>query len=216
MKLHWDDYIKDDTTLIMGVLNITPDSFSDGGIFIDTEDALIQAHRMIQEGADIIDIGGQSTRPGATPTTPREELERVIPVVERLVSETTIPLSIDTFSPEVADACLSLGAAILNDICGLQDPAMRQVAVKHGKPVVLMHMRGTPKTMQQDISYSDVITDLKQFFIRSIGKARESGVQEIAIDPGIGFGKTVDNNFSSPGKVYVSGLILKQKKNVST
>ena len=194
MKLHWDNYFELDATLVMGVLNVTPDSFSDGGLFRDPEDAVVQAHRMIREGADILDIGGQSTRPGAAPITPREELDRVLPVVERLVCETTIPLSIDTFSPEVADACLSSGVTILNDVCGLRDPAMRRVAAQHGKPVILMHMRGNPQTMQEDVVYDDVVSELKNFFEQRIREAQESGVQEIMIDPGIGFGKTVEHN----------------------
>jgi len=178
----------------MGILNVTPDSFSDGGSFVNLEDAIVQAHRMIQEGADILDIGGQSTRPGSIPITPKDELHRVLPILEYLTRETTTPVSVDTFCPEVADACLSAGAAILNDVCGLRNPIMRRVVARHGKPVVLMHMLGNPRTMQQSISYGDVVNDLKNFFERRIREAEDDGVREIMIDPGIGFGKTTEHN----------------------
>ncbi len=194
MKARWSDFLKPDATLVMGVLNVTPDSFSDGGLFSDVETAVEHAHRLIEEGADILDIGGQSTRPGARPITPREEIERVLPVVERLTSETSTPLSIDTFRAEVADQCLSAGAVILNDVCGLRDLEMRRVAARHETPVVLMHMRGTPQTMQREISYNDVVDDLKSFFDQRIREAEDAGVREIMIDPGIGFGKTVEHN----------------------
>ena len=194
MKLRWNDYLDRNATRLMGILNVTPDSFSDGGLFVNLEYAITQAQRMIQEGADILDIGGQSTRPGSIPITPKDELHRVLPILEYLVRETTIPISIDTFCPEVADVCLSAGAAILNDVCGLRDPAMRRVAAKHGKPVVLMHMLGNPQTMQQSISYGDVINDLKNFFGRRIREVEDDGIQEIMIDPGIGFGKTAEHN----------------------
>ena len=194
MAARWSDYRKPGATLVMGVLNVTPDSFSDGGLFTELGEAVAHAHRLIGEGADILDIGGQSTRPGAGPITPREELDRVLPVVERLVRETSTPLSIDTFSAEVADQCLAAGAAILNDVCGLRDPEMRRAAARHRAPVVLMHMLGTPQTMQRDISYNDVVDDLKSFFERRVREAEDAGVREIMIDPGIGFGKTVEHN----------------------
>ena len=194
MAARWSDYRKPGATLVMGVLNVTPDSFSDGGLFTELGEAVAHAHRLIGEGADILDIGGQSTRPGAGPITPREELDRVLPVVERLVRETSTPLSIDTFSAEVADQCLAAGAAILNDVCGLRDPEMRRAAARHRAPVVLMHMLGTPQTMQRDISYNDVVDDLKSFFERRVREAEDTGVREIMIDPGIGFGKTVEHN----------------------
>ena len=194
MAARWSDYLKPDATLVMGVLNVTPDSFSDGGLFSDVETAVEQAHRLIEEGADILDIGGQSTRPGARPITPGEEVERVLPVLERLARETSIPLSIDTFRAEVADRCLAAGAVILNDVCGLRDPEMCQVAARRQSPVVLMHMLGTPQTMQREISYNDVVDDLKSFFERRVREAEDAGVREIMIDPGIGFGKTVEHN----------------------
>ena len=194
MEARWSDYRKPGATLVIGVLNVTPDSFSDGGLFTGLDEAVAHAHRLIGEGADILDIGGQSTRPGAGPITPREELDRVLPVVERLVRETSTPLSIDTFSAEVADQCLAAGAAILNDVCGLRDPEMRQVAARRRSPVVLMHMPGTPQTMQQDISYNDVVDDLKSFFERRVREAEDAGVREVMVDPGLGFGKTVEHN----------------------
>ena len=194
MEARWSDYRKPGATLVIGVLNVTPDSFSDGGLFTELDEAVAHAHRLIGEGADILDIGGQSTRPGAGPITPREELDRVLPVVERLVRETSTPLSIDTFSAEVADHCLAAGAAILNDVCGLRDPEMRQVAARRQSPVVLMHMPGTPQTMQRDISYNDVVDDLKSFFERRVREAEDAGVREVMVDPGLGFGKTVEHN----------------------
>ena len=194
MNGRWSEYLNPGTTLVMGVLNVTPDSFSDGGLFNDVDTAVEHGRRLIREGADILDIGGQSTRPGASPITTREELDRVFPVVERLLKETATPLSIDTFSPRVAEECLALGAAILNDVSGLQDPEMQRTAARHEVPVVLMHMRGTPQTMQQDIVYEDVVDDLKGFFEKRIAQAERAGVHEIMIDPGIGFGKTAEHN----------------------
>ncbi len=181
-------------TLIMGVLNVTPDSFSDGGQFLEPDKAVEHACRMVADGADIIDIGGQSTRPGSDPVAPEAELRRLRPVLDKLAGEIAAPISIDTFEPQVAETCLELGAAAINDVSGLRNPAMIEVAARHKAPVVLMHMRGTPKTMQQDISYRDVVEDLKTFFADRVGEAREKGVQEIMIDPGIGFGKTARHN----------------------
>ena len=194
MKTRWSDYLQPGSTLVMGVLNVTPDSFSDGGLFTDPGEAAAHARRLVDEGADILDIGGQSTRPGANPISPREELDRVLPVVERLLRETSTPLSIDTFSPAVAEACLAAGAVIVNDVRGLRGAAMRRTAARHGAPVVLMHMRGAPRTMQREIAYDDVVDDLKSFFERRVREAEDAGVREIMIDPGIGFGKTVEHN----------------------
>ncbi len=194
MNGRWSEYLNPGTTLVMGVLNVTPDSFSDGGLFTDVDTAVEHGRRLIREGADILDIGGQSTRPGASPITTGEELDRVCPVVERLLKETATPISIDTFSPKVAEECLALGAAILNDVSGLQDPEMQRTAARHEVPVVLMHMRGTPQTMQHGIVYKDVVDDLKGFFEKRIADAERAGVHEIMIDPGIGFGKTAEYN----------------------
>ncbi len=181
-------------TLIMGVLNVTPDSFSDGGEFLDPDKAVEHACRMVADGADIIDIGGQSTRPGSDPVTQEEELRRVRPVLDKLAGRISAPISVDTFEPKVAEACLELGAVAINDVTGFRNPTMIEVAACHKAPVVLMHMRGTPKTMQHDISYRDVVEDLKAFFASRVAEVREKGVQEIMIDPGIGFGKTAQHN----------------------
>ena len=180
----WSDILKDNSTLIMGVLNVTPDSFSDGGRFLGAGAAVEHAKKMAAEGADIIDVGGQSTRPGAKPLTAEDELGRIKPVVQRLVSEVGVPISIDTFRPEVAEECLQLGATIINDVCGLRDPRMIAVAARYQAPVVLMHMLGTPLTMQQEISYQDVVDDLKTFFRQRTRQAADAGVREIMIDPG--------------------------------
>ena len=190
----WSDILSDNSTLIMGVLNVTPDSFSDGGRFLGVDAAIEHAKQMAGEGADIIDVGGQSTRPGAKPLTANDELGRIKPVVQRLVSEVGVPISIDTFQPEVAQECLHLGATIINDVCGLRDPRMIAVAARYQAPVVLMHMPGTPLTMQEEISYQDVVDDLKTFFRQRTREAAEAGVRQIMIDPGIGFGKTAAHN----------------------
>ena len=197
----WSDILNTHSTLIMGVLNVTPDSFSDGGRFLAIDAAIEHARQMVRDGADVIDVGGQSTRPGAKPLSVEEELGRVKPVVERLVREIDVPISIDTFQPEVADECLQAGAAIINDVCGLRDPRMIAVAARHQAPVVLMHMLGMPLTMQQEISYRDVVGDLKTFFQQRTRAAEEGGVREIMIDPGIGFGKTVDHNLQLLGRL---------------
>ena len=181
-------------TLIMGVLNVTPDSFSDGGRFLDPDRAVEHARRMVADGADIIDIGGQSTRPGSDPVTQEEELRRVRPVLDKLAGRINAPISVDTFEPKVAEACLELGAVAINDVTGFRNPAMIEVAARHKAPVVLMHMRGMPKTMQHDISYRDVVADLKAFFAGRVAEIRKKGVQEIMIDPGIGFGKNAEHN----------------------
>lgn len=184
-------------TLVMGVLNVTPDSFSDGGQFFAFERAIEQAEQMIAEGADIIDVGGESTRPGSEFVSEAEELRRVIPVIERLASSSSIPISIDTTKSSVARAALEAGAEIVNDISGLRfDPAIADEVAKVKAGLVLMHSRGTPKEMQQlppvaDI-FSEVVTGLRQ----SVAIAEQHGVplESIAIDPGIGFGKTAEQN----------------------
>jgi len=197
----WTDILKANSTLIMGVLNVTPDSFSDGGRFLGIDAAIEHATQMARDGAGIIDVGGQSTRPGAKPLSVGEELGRVKPVVERLVRKIDVPISIDTFQPEVADECLQAGAAIINDVCGLRDPRMIAVAARHQAPVVLMHMLGTPMTMQKEINYQDVVEDLKTFFGQRTRAAAAGGLREIMIDPGIGFGKTADHNLQLLGRL---------------
>jgi len=183
-----------DRPLIMGVLNVTPDSFSDGGVFFDVRTALEHAKRMVAEGADIIDVGGESTRPGAEPVSVDEELRRVVPVVKELLNCVQVPISIDTMKPEVADACLKLGVHMLNDVTGLRDDRMVEVAARHNVPVIIMHMLGDPQTMQTHPDYKDVVKDVKQYLKKQADRAQAAGINQIIIDPGIGFGKTVEHN----------------------
>lgn len=179
----------------MGILNVTPDSFSDGGHYLDTSQALAHARMLIQNGADILDIGGESSRPGSDPVSVEEELRRVVPVVQSLARATCIPLSIDTTKPEVAEQCLCLGARIVNDIAGLRDPEMIRVTARHGASAVIMHMRGAPNTMQREPAYIDLVSEVKQFLVERVDAAKQAGVLDIAVDPGIGFGKTAAHNF---------------------
>jgi dihydropteroate synthase len=184
-------------TLLMGVLNITPDSFSDGGLFFDKEKAIAQGLRMVEEGADFIDIGGESTRPGSQPLGLDEELRRVIPVIEFLAGEVDVPISIDTYKSTVAEKAIEAGAQIINDISGLHlDPSLSQVAAKEDVPLVLMHIRGNPETMQKDVHYESLFSEIIQYVRDSIQMAESAGVnpEQIIVDPGIGFGKTVEDN----------------------
>jgi len=184
-------------TLVMGVLNITPDSFSDGGKFYSAESAVEHALQMIAEGADIIDIGGESTRPGSAFVPEAEELQRVIPVIKRLTTEASIPISVDTTKSAVARAALEAGAEIINDISALRfDPAIADEVVKATAGLVLMHSRGTPKTMQQLPPIEDILGEVIGSLRESIALAHQRGVarESIAIDPGIGFGKTAEQN----------------------
>ncbi|MBC8412170.1 MAG: dihydropteroate synthase [Nitrospira sp.] len=181
----------------MGILNVTPDSFSDGGLHFEKELAIQQALRMQEEGADILDIGGESTRPGAEKITAVEEINRVVPVIEAIASRVNIPISIDTYKAEVAEAALRAGAAIVNDISGLRfDPYMAGVVARHRVPVVLMHIKGTPENMQINPEYLDLIQEIIDYFEVSIALARDAGIAEdmIILDPGIGFGKTLQHN----------------------
>ncbi|MBU0761494.1 MAG: dihydropteroate synthase [Candidatus Altiarchaeota archaeon] len=180
-------------TVVMGILNVTPDSFSDGGRYVDADAAVEHAKKMVADGADIIDVGGESTRPGSEPVSEEEELARVLPVVERLVKEVDVPISIDTCKPSVAKACLEAGAHIVNDISGLSDE-MAQIASEYGATVVIMHMLGKPKTMQEKINYKDVVSDVKSYLKERVEKARKTGITELIVDPGIGFGKTTEHN----------------------
>lgn len=181
-------------TMIMGVLNVTPDSFSDGGLFLDPAKAIERGKEMIAQGADIIDVGGESTKPGAEPVLQEEELSRVKPVVQALVRQ-GILVSIDTQKPQVADACLKLGASMVNDVGGLRDEEMIQVVSRHKVQVVVMHMQGTPQDMQQNPVYEKgVVEGIKEFFQERIQKAKAAGIQDIILDPGIGFGKALEHN----------------------
>jgi len=182
--------------IVMGVLNITPDSFSDGGRFFDKNKAIEHGLQMAADGAAIIDIGAESTRPGAEPVSADEQITRAIPVIKALVKEIDVPISIDAHSAEVAEAALEAGAAMINDITALFDERMGQLAAERKVPVVLMHMQGTPQTMQIKPKYNDVVNEVLDFLLAAAMKAQQFGVEKsrIFIDPGIGFGKTLEHN----------------------
>ncbi|SHE19405.1 dihydropteroate synthase [methanotrophic endosymbiont of Bathymodiolus puteoserpentis (Logatchev)] len=185
--------------LIMGILNVTPDSFSDGGHYADTASAVEQARQMIEQGVDIIDIGGESTRPGAEPVSAEEQIQRVVPVITAIRQElsTSIAISIDTTLSAVADAALDTGATLINDIsAGLQDKRIFSVAAQRNVPIILMHIKGQPKTMQQEPYYEDVVSEVLTHLQARIEQALAAGVKKhnIAIDPGIGFGKRKQDN----------------------
>jgi dihydropteroate synthase len=185
-------------TLVMGVINVTPDSFSNGGKFFDSKLAISHAKRLVSEGADILDIGGESTRPGSESVTMDEEMKRVIPVIEEIANEVKVPISIDTCKSEVAKTALDAGACIINDISAARsDPKIANVAAESQSPLILMHMQGTPKNMQNDPSYGDVIGDIREFLKERVDFALLKGVprENIIIDPGIGFGKTLGHNY---------------------
>lgn len=183
-------------THIMGVLNVTPDSFSDGGRYHQRDEAVRQAARMAKDGAAIVDIGGESTRPGAHPVTVAEEMDRVLPVVEQLAAEVDVIVSVDTSSPEVMREAAGLGAHLLNDVRALQRDGALAAAAVSGLPVVLMHMQGQPETMQERPEYTDVIDDVREFLTRRIQASLDAGItrERLILDPGFGFGKTVDHN----------------------
>jgi len=186
-------------TAIMGVLNVTPDSFYDGGRRLEPEKAIADGVEMVAAGADIIDIGGESTRPGAPSVSEEEELGRILPVIRGLRRAIRAPISIDTYKSNVACAALGEGADIVNDISGLRfDPAMAAMIAEEGVPVVLMHMQGTPRTMQVEPRYGDVVREVRDFLASQISHALGKGIEpeKIIIDPGIGFGKTLDHNLS--------------------
>jgi len=182
--------------LVMGVLNVTPDSFSDGGEFYDTDKAIEHGLKMAADGAAIIDVGGESTRPGAKPVPVDEQLKRVIPVIRGLAKKVNIPISIDTYNVNVARAALDAGAAMINDITALNDENMAELAAKRAVPVVLMHIQGTPATMQADPKYEDVVKEVLQFLLNRAKKTETYGIPKdrIFLDPGIGFGKILKDN----------------------
>ena len=182
---------------VMGVLNVTPDSFSDGGEYLDPAAALAHAARMVAEGADVVDVGGESTRPGASPVGEDEELRRVMPVVEALGESGAVPVSIDTSKAAVARAATAAGARFVNDVTALRgDPALAAVVAESGAEVCLVHMRGEPRTMQDDPRYDDVVADVRRFLEERLAFAVAEGVpaERVWLDPGIGFGKTLDHN----------------------
>jgi dihydropteroate synthase len=182
--------------LVMGVLNVTPDSFSDGGRWGSANAAIAAGLAMAADGADILDVGGESSRPGAAPVSCEEESRRVLPVIEALASQSGAMVSVDTSKPEVAKEALRLGASVLNDITGLRQPAMRRLVRESGAGAILMHMRGTPATMQDAPVYGDVVAEVGAFLKESFHLCIEEGVapEQILLDPGIGFGKTVQHN----------------------
>ena len=203
---------------VMGIVNVTPDSFSDGGVNFRAEDAVASARRMVEEGAAIVDVGGESTRPGAEPVSAEEELGRIEPVLEQLAG---LPVSIDTAKAEVARRALELGAELVNDVTALRaDPGLAEVVADSGAYLCLMHMQGEPRTMQASPTYDDVVSDVKAFLEKRLRFAVDAGITEerICVDPGIGFGKTVEHNFelirrldeiASLGRPVVVGLSRK-------
>ncbi|MDY6905103.1 MAG: dihydropteroate synthase [Thermodesulfobacteriota bacterium] len=200
-RISWNDrqLVMHGRTLIMGILNITPDSFSDGGRFEDPESAIAQAEKLVADGADILDIGGESTRPFSDPVPAAVEIERTAPVIQALAGRINVPISIDTTKAKVAEAALAAGASIINDISALQmDPQMASVAADAGVPVILMHMQGNPKTMQEAPAYEDVTREVVDFLADAAQTAEENGIarERVIVDPGIGFGKTVDHNLT--------------------
>ena len=181
---------------VMGVHNITPDSFSDGGDFFDPQRALDRALQMQDEGAAVIDVGGESTRPGAGPVSASDELQRVIPVIDALQAQLTVPISIDTRKPEVMQAAVAAGAGLINDVNALRAPGALEAARASAVPVCLMHMHGDPRTMQADPHYADVVAEVKTFLLQRVAACEAAGIgrQRLLLDPGFGFGKTVEHN----------------------
>jgi len=219
MRLSWSNFSLDFTqkTYLMGIVNVTEDSFSDGGLYFDKSAAIKRAIQLVEEGADIIDIGGESTRPGSEPVHEEEELRRTIPVIEALVKEISVPISIDTYKSRIANRALEAGASMVNDISGLRfDPKITEVIAHHKVPVVIMHIKGTPKDMQQSPEYTALIPEIMEYLREGIRIAERSGITEdkIIVDPGIGFGKTFEHNldiihnlrtFTSLGKPVLIG-----------
>jgi dihydropteroate synthase len=180
----------------MGILNVTPDSFSDGGVFLSRENAIGHARQMVEAGADIIDIGGESTRPGAASVSAQEEMERVIPVIETLHREFSLPISVDTSKPEIMRAAVAAGAGFINDVRALREVGSLKAAAELQVPVCLMHMQGEPRTMQENPDYRDVVADVTDFLRVRLKAAQDAGIESehLVIDPGFGFGKTLAHN----------------------
>jgi dihydropteroate synthase len=183
---------------VMGILNVTPDSFSDGGDFVTREAALRHARQMVADGADLIDVGGESTRPGAPPVSVAEELDRVIPVIEALASELAVPVSVDTSKPDVMRAAVAAGAGLINDVAALRRPGALAAAAALRVPVCLMHMQGEPGTMQQDPAYGDVVAEVAAFLAGRLAACEAAGIprERLLVDPGFGFGKTLAHNLA--------------------
>jgi dihydropteroate synthase len=208
------------TPRVMGIVNVTPDSFSDGGKFAATNLAIEYALKLVEEGTDILDIGGESTRPNATPVSLQQELDRAIPVIEGLVKQINIPISIDTYKPAVMQAAISVGASMINDVRALQEDGALEIVAKFNVGVCLMHMQGTPQTMQNNPQYNDVVSDIKTFLQARLQATIHAGVpvSHILLDPGFGFGKTREHNitliqqlesFASLGQPLLVGLSRK-------
>ena len=213
--------LKLDRPQVMGIVNVTPDSFSDGGAHDSVEAAVAHGLRLVEEGADLLDIGGESTRPGAQDVSVEEELRRVIPVIERLARETSLPISIDTSKPEVMRAAVDAGAGMINDVQGLRREGALDMAATLGVPVVLMHMQGEPRSMQQAPTYDDVVADVHRFLAERIFIAEMAGIarKNIVVDPGFGFGKDTRHNlqllaqlqrFTELGVPVLAGLSRKR------
>ncbi|MSQ80926.1 MAG: dihydropteroate synthase [Candidatus Methylopumilus sp.] len=184
--------------LVMGILNITPDSFSDGGNYLDLNQAIIRAEKMIEEGVDIIDVGGESTRPGSDPVSSDEELKRITPFIKAITKNSNIPISVDTYKPQVMEEVIDMGIAMINDIYALQQPGAIDVIKKSKVGVCLMHMQGTPKTMQINPIYKDVVSEVKLFLEDRVSLLLKEGVDisRVIVDPGFGFGKTFEHNMT--------------------
>ncbi len=197
---------------LMGIINVTPDSFSDGGAHYRLEDAITRAHKMVEEGVDLLDIGGESSRPGSDPVTLEEEMVRVIPVISRLSKELSVPISVDTTKSEVARAALDAGAGMINDISGLHwDLKLADVAAKYKVPVVIMHTRGKPKVMQQNLEYRALFSEILRYLKEGIEVALAAGIpgDQIVVDPGIGFGKSVEQNLMIMHRLYEFSVLGK-------
>ena len=199
MKLACRDLVLDlSEPVVMGVLNVTPDSFSDGGRYVETTSAVERGLRMAEEGAAIIDVGGESTRPGAAPVDVREEMRRVLPVIEQLSGRLAVPVSIDTSKPEVMRAAVASGARLINDVRALETPGALEAAAESGAAVCLMHMRGEPRSMQDDPRYDDVVGEVGAYLARRLRACRAAGIDDarLCVDPGIGFGKRSEHNLA--------------------
>jgi dihydropteroate synthase len=200
-ELKWDRFYLPlgKKTSIMGVLNITPDSFSDGGLFFERDKAIAQGEALAAQGADLLDIGGESTRPFSDPISTEEEIQRIVPIIRELVNRISIPISVDTYKAEVARAALDAGAALVNDISALGfDPGLPGIIAEYRVPVILMHMQGTPRDMQVQPRYNHLLENIRQFFMERITLAQNQGIPKelILLDPGIGFGKTFSQNLT--------------------